>query len=538
MKNITLFFLSWIIFPSLTMANELSPQEAESYAKNHLLKSQEKHIIVSQEMLLQQTVTIAYLYHLSPQGFILVSTQKTRNPIIGFSWENNFELPQNPYDNAIFPLLEGIHRGRKALNNNPELDKPSKSKSFVVGPYVYTRWGQVNCHNASGSIINVTNLNTPNNCAVGCVAISLASILDYYEWPPRGKGSHSYYDGSGSLTGNHEANYAYDIPWELMKDQFNNQKSTEEERAAVGLLTYQSAVGVNMNFENGGSTSNVNNIPYALSHFFRIRSYYKNINSSGFWVLVDKNMIEANPVAIAIENNAGSGHSMIIDGLMVEDDGDRFYHINCGWWGTTNGWYACQDSFNAGTYTTILGGVVNTIPIPYIPQQSYYGTNIITLNWSYTNALEPNSFKVQQKINSGSWITIEEEATDTSLLIALDDTLQDYYYRVKAKINGEYYTNSWSNTMQLLHTTVGINNSLIADFQVFPNPATNMVQLSNITNFQEIEVFDILGQYQYTQKLKPNTDQLSLDISSWEKGIYILRMKNEKIEQIHRFVKN
>ena len=538
MKKITLFILSWIFFSSLLIANELSLERAESFAESHLLKSPDKHSISNFEILVLQNEAIAYLYHLKPQGFILVSTQETRNPIIGYSWEQNFEIPENQYDNAIFPILEGIHKERKALTANPELDKTVKTKSFVVGPHIYTLWGQVNCHDANGSIINVTNLNTPNHCAIGCVAISLATILNYYEWPPKGKGTHSYYDGSGSLTGTHSANYNYEYPWELMKNKYNNQNTTLQERQAAGLLAYHAAVGVNMNFEMGGSTSNVNNIPYAFSHFFRIHSYYKNINSSNFWVDVDKNMIEANPVAIAIENNNGNGHSMIIDGLKVEDNGDRFYHLNCGWWGATNGWYALQGNFNAGTYTSILGGVVDAIPIAYIPQQSYYGTNVITLSWNYSNTIEANSFKVQQKINNGSWVTLEEEVSDTSLLVGLADTLQDYAFRVKAKVNGEYYLNTWSNTMYLFHVPAGLEEEEIESISISPNPAQNVIVLSNISKGVEVEIYNTLGQQMITDDITINNSTYSINVSKWDKGVYFVTFHQGTKRIVKKFIKN
>ena len=524
MKNKIILIVSTLLLAGYLHAQKLTSGEADNIARIFLQEKHPEYSIRETHLISRNNIDIAYLYRTSPHGFVLVSTVKTRNPVIGFSWKNDFSTDDMD-NNPVFSIIEGIYRERKALYLHPELDKPQKTKSFVVGPHVYTLWGQVNCHDANGNLINVTNLNTPNNCAVGCVAISLATLLHYYRWPPKGKGSHSYYDGNGSLTGNHNANYAIEYPWELMKNKYNNQNSTLQERQAAGLLTYHAAVGVNMNFEMGGSTSNVNKIPYALNHFFRVHAYYKNINSASFWVDVDKNMIEANPVAIAVENDNGNGHSMIIDGLQVDDNGDRFYHLNCGWWGTTNGWYALQGNFNAGTYTSILGGVIDAIPIAYIPQQHYFGTNIITLHWQYSHAIEANSFIVQQKINNGDWTTLNDNVQDTSLLVGLADTLSEYYFRVKAKVNGEYYFNTWSNTMHLLHSPVGVNNDAAPpEIRLFPNPATNKISIANISKNTNIEIVDISGKPYFARKINRKMPLLSIDISSWAKGVYLLKM--------------
>ncbi len=525
MKNKITLVLGTFLFVFSLHARTLTSGAASKIARNFLRENEHPDYSLREPLLVNRNNTdIAYLFRLVPRGFVLVSTVETRNPVIGFSWENNFSM-EDMDNNPVFSVLEGIHHERQALRRHPEADKPVKTKSFIVGPHVYTLWGQVNCHDASGNLINVTNLNTPNHCAVGCVAISLATILHYYKWPPKGKGSHSYYDGNGSLTGNHTANYAIEYPWELMKNKYNNQNSTLQERQAAGLLAYHAAVGVNMDFENGGSTSNVNQIPYALNHFFRVHGYYKNINSASFWVDVDKNMIEANPVAIAVENNNGNGHSMIIDGLKVEDNGDRFYHLNCGWWGSTNGWYALQGNFNAGTYTSILGGVIDAIPVAYIPQQNYFGTNVITLHWQYTHTIEANSFIVQQKIDDGDWTTLNDNVQDTSLLVGLADTLAEYYFRVKAKVNGEYYSNTWSNTMHLLHYPVGMSDHVkTAEIHVSPNPATSDITLSNIAKNTDIQIVDINGKVYFSQQINTDKSLYSIDISTWEKGVYILRV--------------
>ncbi len=472
---------------------------------------------------------VAYVFNLKPQGYVIVSAFAFPNPVLGFSLTENIPDEANIADNPVFSLINNISNSRKQVINSGIRKKSAKSVDDIIyGPYVYTLWGQVNCHNNTGQLINVTNYYTPNHYAAGCVAISLSTLLHYYKWPPVGEGYHEYYDGLGSSTGTYSADFGNTYyKWGLMKNKYNNQASTDPQREAAGELAFHAAVALEMNFEYNGSTSNVNKIPSTGSNYFRFYSFYKQESSSVFWQRLDKNIIEANPVILAVENNSGGGHSIVCDGLWIKDDGSRWYHLNMGWWGSGNGWFTIQDGFNSGGYTTILGGVLDFIPNVYLNDaQMHIDTNMFTLKWQYTHTIDVNAFEVQQKINSGAWETITNDYQDTALLIVVNNPADIHSYRVRAKVNDYWYPSTWSNEVQLDILTANNDWEVSADFTTLPNPFSGKILIKSnrtISGKPNLYIYDISGKLIFNSEILNGTKEINT--TNWDKGIYLIKVK-------------
>jgi hypothetical protein len=486
----------------------------------------------------------AFIFKLQPQGFVIVSDIDDMYRVIGFSLENEFPNG-NLYDHPVYTIIKGILLSQKnEIQKNKQITGYSQVKEDTVyGPHVMTLWGQVNCHNSQGQLINVTNYYTPNHYAVGCVALSLSTLLHYYNWPPAGEGYHQYFDAWGSSTGWYEANFGEThYKWGLMLDKYNNQVSTDEQREAAGELAFHAAVALEMNFEYNGSSANVNEIPSTGSNYFRFYSYYKQENSSIFWPRLDKNILEENPVILSVENNSGSGHSIVCDGLWINEDLERYYHLNMGWWGTGNGWFTIQDDFNASGYNTINGGVLDFIPKPYlhdiwIPTD----TNMFNLTWQFTHTISPNAFEVQRKINNEAWETITDDFQDTSLLVIIGNLENDYYFRVRARVNEEWYPSSWSNTVQVKLIT-GISEPRIqTGVRLFPNPAGEFCIIeapSGNDLIVSVRITDISGRTYYHSENEQPDIKTFVGLKSLGRGIYLAEILTYKSRQIIKFIKN
>jgi len=266
-KNILVLLILVFYIPDPALGQKINSDEASLIASEFLTRSNESfntENILSMPDLIEITEhneTLAFVFGLKPQGFIVVSAFETNSPLIGFSLLDNLPESENLQQLPAYSIIKGIALAHK--NAVPKIKSPVKIKSSmdydIWGPWVYTLWGQVNCHNNQGQLVNVTNYYTPNNYAVGCVAISLSTLLHYYQWPPMGMGYHEYYDGYGSSTGWYEANFGEtNYKWDLMLEKYNNQASTDPQREAAGELTFHTAVALEMDFEYNGSTSNVN----------------------------------------------------------------------------------------------------------------------------------------------------------------------------------------------------------------------------------------------------------------------------------------
>jgi len=244
----------------------------------------------------------------------------------------------------------------------------------TIGPLLASVYGQVNCKDTNNVLINVTNYYTPNNYAVGCVALTFTETMRYYNWPIHGQNSHSYTDNYGDFTGSYSADYQNTTYlWDRIQDEYFGVSSTEESRQALGRLAFDAAVAVDMDFEYNGSTSNINRIPYAASHFFRYdMPIYAETSDPAFWSLLDNSLKNKNPVQLAVYTSSGSGHAIVCDGLIEATSAeDNFYHLNMGWWGASNAWYHIQGDFNAGGYSVIDAAVFQMLPVPELKDIDY-----------------------------------------------------------------------------------------------------------------------------------------------------------------------
>lgn len=85
---------------------------------------------------------------------------------------------------------------------------------------------------------------------------------------------------------------------------------------------------------------------------------------------------------------------------------------------------------------------------------------------------------------------------------------------------------------------VGINEVSFDGISLYPNPVTDVLNLENTSNKPfEVEVIDVLGKVIHRLSV-PSKIQQQLDVSHYNKGIYLLRILNDKNEMmIKKFIK-
>jgi len=510
-------------------------KDIEHFLINH--GKSDYRIIENHELILFRNKIPVNLYILSPKGFIVSAEVHEKTDILAYSFEHNFaNKEQSELYNLSLSLIKDIiyHEIEE-----PVVDSTEKGTSVLYGPYVHTMWGQVNCHDINGHLINVTNIFTPNHYAPGCVAVSQGTIMHHYRWPPKGVGEHTYTDNLGNSTGTYSAHFGEtEYKMNLAKERYRGKASTIEEREAAGEIVYHCAVALNMNFESNGSTSNVNKIPYAFAHYFRFTSLYRNRTSTNFWPLLDSNMVYKKPAVLAVKNSSGGGHSVVCDGLKIENK-THYYHLNMGWWGTSNGWYKIRGSFDAGGYNYVLGAAMNIIPEPMIiPPEIWNDSVEFDLKWRYPEKAEAQAFQVQKSINNGSWITISDTLTDTTLHMVVDPE-KEYRFRVRAKTNGKWYLNSWSTVEKLKRKYVSIKENLKAEFTLYPNPFQEYlkISISQKPTFPTIvNILNSSGQIVKNLVITSSSGSI-IDTQELPNGFYFIQISNKKHKTVLKAIK-
>ncbi len=83
---------------------------------------------------------------------------------------------------------------------------------------------------------------------------------------------------------------------------------------------------------------------------------------------------------------------------------------------------------------------------------------------------------------------------------------------------------------------IGVPYVPVIDFKVYPNPVTNTLYVSDITNVKTLEVYSIVGNLLQTIEVTAASGQQSINVNSLPAGLYILKAKSAGSEKAVRFV--
>ena len=80
--------------------------------------------------------------------------------------------------------------------------------------------------------------------------------------------------------------------------------------------------------------------------------------------------------------------------------------------------------------------------------------------------------------------------------------------------------------------SMGINDNLITDFRIFPNPTNDLIYLNTQLENFKVEIFDLLG-----KKLSESYNLKIIDFTSYDKGTYLLKVSSENNSNSKLFIK-
>ena len=291
-----------------------------------------------------------YVFAVQPKGFVIVSADDRARPILGYSTESNF-TPQLP--DGLMTFFDNYKAGFSQMYaNNDErtteavadwtslaaTGRLSTKTNRSVEPLLSSIWNQTDLYNNMAP--EDPNSVYSGHCKAGCVANAMSQIMRYWEWPRHGQGGHgydasSYYGNYGWQEANfEEATYRF----ELMPD-FLDFASPQAEVDATALLEYHAGVSVDMGYGPNASGAYSEDVGPAMLEYFRYSPEWEHRykpNGSGAWMNdLRANLDAGMPLYYASQGDAG-GHAYVLDGY----DTNSMFHLNWGWAGFDNGWYA------------------------------------------------------------------------------------------------------------------------------------------------------------------------------------------------------
>lgn len=275
------------------------------------------------------------------QGYFLLSADDSAVPVLGYADRGNFTADEMPPQMQWW-LNEYARQIEYARENDLQPFSCQSQASFRSGqrdaitPQLNTFWDQVEPYN------NLCPLSGTQRTWTGCVATAMAQVMNYWNYPEKGKGSITY--TVESLEKKVSMNFeSKKFDWDNMLDIYINGFYNDDEASAVAYLMKACGYSVKMQYSMDASGALGLNIGNALVKYFSydpnvlytLRQYY----SSAQWdEMMYENLKNVGPVVYGGNSALGGGHSFVCDGY----DGEGYYHFNWGWSGMSDGYFMLE----------------------------------------------------------------------------------------------------------------------------------------------------------------------------------------------------
>lgn len=362
MRKLSTLLLGFL-FATFTFGKSVTMEQASEVASKYLLATSLKstRTVASSFSKLYNGVTTYYVFNYLGGGFIVVSADDAATPILGYSDEGYIETeissPEARFWLESYSMEIAKIVASKADNTESRvawdniLNNRIKAPSANVSPLLTTTWDQIQYYNfycplASGG---------PGGKAyTGCVATTMGQIMKYHNFPATGVGSHSYNHSTfGQLTANFGAT-SYNFANMLDKASVTKYKD-------IARLLFHAGVSVNMGYAADGSGAFSENVPYALSNYFNydnktIKLADMSDYSATEWQTLLMSELNASRPLYYSGNDPTVGHAWVCDGYQTSG-GSTMFHMNWGWSGFANGYFAIG-ALNSGNGDFNIGNAV------------------------------------------------------------------------------------------------------------------------------------------------------------------------------------
>jgi hypothetical protein len=388
MKRVALcWVLLWGLWGSMQGA-VFGPEEAfeltRAWMQEHPLMGRQTRTIAAVETFPETPAGgFVYVIRLAPTGYIVVNSDDRLPLVVAFSTQSAVSL-EAVADNAFRAFLE-LHVAQMAERieglaadaaGAASAEGIAAGDDELVDVLLETSWDQTYPYNLYAPADSGGQEYYGYRAPIGCVQTAYAQVMHYHAWPPYGLGGHAYTDTSGSLTGPHQADFTESYDWLIMRPGYSPWGTLPaDEQHAVGDLLYDLAVAAEADFESSVTSARISDLGSRLSEHFHFEQGTYQSGQESLLPALDADLRAGYPAVVIIP-----GHAIVADGLL-RHDGAASYHINYGWGGANNGWWAA-DAVPGGA---ISGGMTSIrprlIPLPVQDTLTATAGSGVELQW-------------------------------------------------------------------------------------------------------------------------------------------------------------
>ena len=301
-------------------------------------------------------------------GFVVMAADDCAEEVLGYADSGSIDLDNIPENLQAWldGYAEDIARARTALGSPTFVTRTAAKAANAVGqtqtakrvvePLLTSKWTQtgpfnLKCFTSSGE-----------QSVAGCVAISLAQVMNYYKWPQNATTAIPAYNitSNGSVVASYDKLPATTFAWDKIKDIYSGKETIDDESAAaVAQLALYCGHAIKMKYNTNSSSASSTECINALGSYFGFKSKGGMVNRSchndAEWEnLIYNELCHGRPVIYSGRTSTNTGHSFVCDGF----DGEGLFHVNWGWAGLSDGYFRLQ-VLNPSQQG--VGGTVSTI---------------------------------------------------------------------------------------------------------------------------------------------------------------------------------
>ena len=328
-----------------------------------------------------------YVFNMEGGGYVIVSGDDRAEEILGYG-EGTLDMNKIPanmkwwlgmYKEQIEYLIENPNVQVQKLSNSSTMLKAS-----TVSPLLTSQWDQMSpywnqCPSYGGS-----------TCLTGCVATAMAQVMYYWKYPAELPALPAYTTNTRHISV--AALSGTTVDWNSMTNTYSSSSSTAAKNAVATLMRYcgQSCEMDYDNYNNGGSGAYSDDQLAGMKLFgYNSGATYvqRNNYTDAQWTAMMLEDLQAGRPILYGGDDGSAGHAFVVDGY----DGTK-YHINWGWSGEDDGYFAIS-SFMIDSYYDFRqnqdmqyqlypeGSVLETYA-PVMNEASNVGTTSFKATWT------------------------------------------------------------------------------------------------------------------------------------------------------------
>ena len=300
-----------------------------------------------------------YAFNMEGGGYVIASADSRTLPVLGYSDSGTIDwdrMPENmrawlkQYDEALATL-----GSRQDFKDGMALRCPARTRAAkaAIEPLIKTKWHQDAPYNNKAPLYAGAGEELQGQrCSAGEIAVALAQLMNYYQWPkvcpelPAYKSWSSYRDEEKYWDIEGLPSVTFD--WDNMLDTYEEYDGetvvgtlgTEAQQEAVATLMRYCGQAVSMNYSPGSSNTDTVLMGDALVRYFGYDDGARMVGRVQYGIDEWEDMIYgelegAHPVLYSGKSDLAR-FQFICDGY----DGNGLFHINWGWGGCDDGYFS------------------------------------------------------------------------------------------------------------------------------------------------------------------------------------------------------